>query len=557
MHYFGAVERELRKTAVAGQTRETYKRMIGGVMQIVEQRTVNDSNGSSIAANATLKTEVMLKDHLGSTHLIINSDGTEPQYQRFDVWGMRADAGTGSTQSLVQSYSTNNPNDPSNARTRKGFTGHEMVDGAGIVHMQGRIYDPRLGRFLQADPIVQDPLNAQSYNRYTYVFNNPLSLIDPSGYRSLSANLELYWKPITAIAIVVATGGQAAAAMSTASAATSAASAATAVAGMTTGSVSALASGAAAGFSAVAASATSSALGWAVAGSALAGAVTSGTLRGAVTGAVEGGLTFGIGQAFKSSAALIAAHSLKGGMINAMNGGDFGHGMLSAGLSKVSGIGVVALERGPASSIILNAMAGGTVSAATGGKFANGAVSAAVQVAFNGWLAKIKGGGNFIKRVWNREANPMDPVFEMIEPAVNLAVECVSGNGPGCAMAAGEAVLSYLPVGDVVDVVEGAASLMGKALKSRDDELARIRQLSNTQRDKHTTVVGAYDPATGNVTSASKVTCAKNASICAEDIASDKLNNPKSIIFTPVVRPRDGSIIPRCPACVKKFGPEN
>lgn len=72
---------------------------------------------------------------------------------------MRADAQTGSTQTLQQSYQTNNPMDANQARTRKGFTGHEMVDGAGIVHMQGRIYDPLLGRFLQADPIVQAPLN--------------------------------------------------------------------------------------------------------------------------------------------------------------------------------------------------------------------------------------------------------------------------------------------------------------------------------------------------------------------------------------------------------------
>ena len=58
---------------------------------------------------------------------------------------------------MAQAFQTNNPNDATKTRTRKGFTGHEMVDGAGIVHMQGRIYDPRLGRFLQADPVIQDP----------------------------------------------------------------------------------------------------------------------------------------------------------------------------------------------------------------------------------------------------------------------------------------------------------------------------------------------------------------------------------------------------------------
>ena len=48
--------------------------------------------------------------------------------------------------------------------------------------MNGRIYDPRFGRFLNADPIVQAPDYSQSYNRYSYVFNSPLSFTDPSGY---------------------------------------------------------------------------------------------------------------------------------------------------------------------------------------------------------------------------------------------------------------------------------------------------------------------------------------------------------------------------------------
>lgn len=48
--------------------------------------------------------------------------------------------------------------------------------------MNGRIYDPLLGRFLSADIVVQAPGNLQSYNRYSYVINNPLTLTDPSGW---------------------------------------------------------------------------------------------------------------------------------------------------------------------------------------------------------------------------------------------------------------------------------------------------------------------------------------------------------------------------------------
>ncbi len=66
--------------------------------------------------------------------------------------------------------------------TSRGYTGHEHLDRTGLIHMNGRVYDPTLGRFLSADPIVQAPYFSQSYNRYTYVWNNPLGMNDPSGY---------------------------------------------------------------------------------------------------------------------------------------------------------------------------------------------------------------------------------------------------------------------------------------------------------------------------------------------------------------------------------------
>ena len=47
--------------------------------------------------------------------------------------------------------------------------------------MNGRMYDPRLGRFLSPDPIVGDPTSSQSWNLYSYVRNNPLSYVDPTG----------------------------------------------------------------------------------------------------------------------------------------------------------------------------------------------------------------------------------------------------------------------------------------------------------------------------------------------------------------------------------------
>ena len=61
----------------------------------------------------------------------------------------------------------------------------EMLDDYGLIHMNGRVYDPQIGRFLSADPFVQAPENSQSYNRYSYVWNNPLSAIDPNGYETV------------------------------------------------------------------------------------------------------------------------------------------------------------------------------------------------------------------------------------------------------------------------------------------------------------------------------------------------------------------------------------
>jgi len=46
----------------------------------------------------------------------------------------------------------------------------------------GRMYDPLVGRMLSPDIVIQNPEYSQSYNRYSYCFNNPLRFTDPSGY---------------------------------------------------------------------------------------------------------------------------------------------------------------------------------------------------------------------------------------------------------------------------------------------------------------------------------------------------------------------------------------
>ena len=63
-----------------------------------------------------------------------------------------------------------------------GFTGHEHDDDLGLINMRGRVFDPVIRRFLSPDPHVTNPLSGQSYNRYSYVLNNPTNLIDPTGF---------------------------------------------------------------------------------------------------------------------------------------------------------------------------------------------------------------------------------------------------------------------------------------------------------------------------------------------------------------------------------------
>jgi len=69
---------------------------------------------------------------------------------------------------------------PSN--TRHGYTGHEHLDKFALINMNGRVYDPIIGRFLSPDPYIQAPYFAQNFDRYSYVWNNPLKYVDPSGY---------------------------------------------------------------------------------------------------------------------------------------------------------------------------------------------------------------------------------------------------------------------------------------------------------------------------------------------------------------------------------------
>ena len=157
-----------------------------------------------------------------------------------------------------------------------GFTGHEHLSELGIIHMNGRLYDPVLGRFLQADPIIQAPHNAQSHNRYSYVLNNPLSFTDPSGFSAWTK----WRKPVIGLVAGVLTGGLAAGYMS--------------VFGIINGgTVFASASG---GLTALGAATAAAAGGFA------AGGINGGNIQSALRGAFTAALTAGILQGIEGLA---------------------------------------------------------------------------------------------------------------------------------------------------------------------------------------------------------------------------------------------------------------
>ncbi|WAC74698.1 RHS repeat-associated core domain-containing protein [Roseateles sp. SL47] len=130
-----------------------------------------------------VRVEYWHKDSLGSLMATTDHRGVVTARYSYDPFGKRRQAnGTYDAAGvLVVDWVA-----AANYGTDRGFTGHEHLDDVGLIHMNGRIYDPTVGVFLQADPMIQSADDLQNYNRYGYCFNNPMTCTDPTGYSFLS-----------------------------------------------------------------------------------------------------------------------------------------------------------------------------------------------------------------------------------------------------------------------------------------------------------------------------------------------------------------------------------
>jgi RHS repeat-associated protein len=126
-------------------------------------------------SDGTTDTFYVTTDHLGSTDAVLNAAGAVLMRGSFGVHGARRASNWQGAPTTTEWQAIANT-------TREGYTGHEMLDNVLLVHMNGRVFDPNIGRFLSADPYIDGPGTTQGWNRYAYVKGRVLAATDPTGF---------------------------------------------------------------------------------------------------------------------------------------------------------------------------------------------------------------------------------------------------------------------------------------------------------------------------------------------------------------------------------------
>ena len=314
----------------------------------------------TVVGGVAQSTRYLFHDHLGSLVRIVNADGSVAEALDYATFGARRTYGNPASTGSASSY------------TPRGYTGHEYVDGAQVTHMNGRVYDNQLARFLQPDPVVQAPGNAQSWNAYTYVFNNPLAYTDPTGQFGILGGLALGWFMHNNVHKGLIR------------------SAMRAIGPNATG----LAVGVGCSFAGP--WGILCAAGGSYDAARAFGASAKEARQAAVAGAFTAAVGYGLNVKYGGQVTYgrVAISALAGGIASEIQGGKFGNGFVAAGLTTavMPQVGYIQNDFG---RTVVGAIIGGTISEATGGKFANGAISGAIQ----GAMAKrpiedgLSGGG--------------------------------------------------------------------------------------------------------------------------------------------------------------------
>jgi RHS repeat-associated protein len=126
--------------------------------------------GELLAEYENNSTYFIHKDHLGSTRVMTKIDGSVYDSMDYLPYGEQIAGGTGTTHK---------------------FTGKERDGESGLDYFGARYMGSSLGRFMSPDPLLNSgrPTNPQTWNRYSYVLNNPLNFIDPTGLFEWGASL--------------------------------------------------------------------------------------------------------------------------------------------------------------------------------------------------------------------------------------------------------------------------------------------------------------------------------------------------------------------------------
>lgn len=358
--YGPSQQRKKTVTVVSGVTETKYycDNLYEEVIKGGETKQINyifaDGESIAIFEKSNISGEKLLflhKDHLGTVQALTNEAGALVQELSYDAWGKRRNP-------VNWQYYTNIP--AANALTPWGFTGHEHLDMFDIVNMDGRMYDPELGRFLSPDPFVQAPDYTQGLNRYIYCLNNPLSLYDPSGYSWFSK----HWKSLLSATVGIVV------------------SAVTLGSATTLGAV--LVAGALGGASA--------GLTGALLNGANLGQIAKSTFTGGFWGTVGSFLAFGAGAGNPTFLERLFKHSFSQAWLEGIRGGNMMHGMIAGTVSVTGGqfVGKYGKKWNYTAKVAANAVITGTVEELGGGKFANGAITGAFSMMFNDLMHDVQ-----------------------------------------------------------------------------------------------------------------------------------------------------------------------